>query len=62
MTPDIIKTEKTSKYKIELSKGKFMDSMIYGVTVWCIKSLENLDLSKPFQSENEALEYIESIK
>ena len=52
---------KSRKYAIELSYGEFMDSKIYGVTVADLESKENSRLSKSFNSEIAALEYINSL-
>ena len=52
---------KNKKYAIELSSGEFMGSKIYGVTVADLETKENSRLSKSFNSEIAALEYINSL-
>ena len=52
---------KSKKYAIELSFGEFMGSKIYGVTVADLELKENNRLSKSFNSEIAALEYIDSL-
>ena len=52
---------KSKKYAIELSYGRFLDSEIYGVTVADLELKENSRLSKSFNSEIVALEYIDSL-
>ena len=73
VTPNIIKyyvKKKNNNFLfVELSTGKFMNSKIYGVTVLkgtlkgnklCLGRC--IDKDKPFNTEKEALTYIESLK
>ena len=45
-------------YVVELSKGEGLSrNTLYGVTVWTKKG-EHTDLSRPFSSRSEAMDYI----
>lgn len=59
ITPNIIKYGATKKYYYELSKGNFLSTTIYGITVVNKKTKEPMsNLSTPKESLSEAEKYI----
>lgn len=61
ITPYVIDYYDIKDGACELSKGKFLDNTLFGVTV--VKNGENrYDLSKCFHSENEAMDYIKTLQ
>lgn len=61
MTPYVIDYYEIKDGACELSTGKFLDVTLFGVTV--VKNRKNrYDLSKCFDSENEAMEYIKTLQ
>jgi hypothetical protein len=62
MTPNIIETINTDKYIIEKSEGKFIDHMIYGITVANIETSEIIhSLSKAVHDVSEMDRYVERL-
>lgn len=64
MTPKTLENIKIKNYLIEISTGKFMDFYLCGVTVLKILddgTLTDPDLSKSFDSLNNAYEYIKTL-
>ena len=61
MTPNLIDFYFINGGAVELSSGKFLDTNIVGVTVVKDNKIDN-ELSKTFSSQEEAEEYIETLK
>lgn len=63
VTPDIISYERKGDYVIEVSKGRFLDSYLFGVTVVnAITRVAEWDKDKCFSARTEREAYLEAME